>query len=179
MLPTYPLFLQSDVAVGPSSYSHNFGVVKIDNILLYPGRTLISITNHHKRWMHYTLTVKYIFFAFVDHFSLNLLLADLTTQIIVKILIAIWKIGLRTWTYPIFHAKVVTIFNWACAYAKIKQRIWFYAVFTVAVSAKLPLLVKTGHNWLVYLFGRQKILLWHSWLCNISASNHVDTLLHW
>ena len=89
MLPTDPLFLQPDIAAGPSSYSHNFGVIKIDNILLNSGRTLISITNHNKRRMNYTLTVKHIFFAFVNHFSFYLLLANLTTQIIIKILITI------------------------------------------------------------------------------------------
>ena len=89
MFPADPLFLQPDIAVGPSSYSYSLGVVKIDNIFLHPGRTLISIANHNKRWMDYALTVDNIFFAFVDYFSFYLLLAYLTTQIIVKILVAI------------------------------------------------------------------------------------------
>ena len=165
MIACYFILFQSNIVITMFSYLHYFSVVKIDNIFLYFGSLIIFIAQNNKRRMNNTFTIKYIFFAFMLYCSIYFLLTYFTTQVILKILETIWTFSLWTRTNPIFHAKIVTIFNWSWTYTQIEQRISFGSFLWVAISTKLSFLIKakTGHNRLIiFIFGHEiKSTLFH------------------
>lgn len=78
-----------DVAVGTFTNFDGRTVVEVDYVFFYLCRRFVFVAENHERRVNDTFTVNNVLFAFVDCFLINSVFADLTTEIVFKVFIAI------------------------------------------------------------------------------------------
>lgn len=88
MFIVHSLLVELYVAARTFADSNRRRVVEVYDVLFDFSR-LVFVAQHYERRMNQTLTVKNILLAFVNSCFLYLLLADLTTEIVLKVLITV------------------------------------------------------------------------------------------
>jgi hypothetical protein len=78
-----------DVAVSALTDFDRRTVVEVDYVFFYLCSRFVFVAENHERRVNDAFTVNYVFFAFVDCFLFNFALADLTTEIVFEVFIAI------------------------------------------------------------------------------------------